>query len=194
MRDLSPENWDVNGEYRSEVRRLLPVQVRVLPPARRQFTILPCAVRCHQSGVDGGVCARQRSSVLRHSLPLNRRTSRSLSAHRQPDGASRCGRIQSGQHHQYSGSGGARHDTRQTCHWVFSPGRRPRWIIAEVEERRRSRGAVSTAYPYASAFSGGSAGSTRITIREIHHFAPVLTARENTGQQGQLAQCHRCPD
>lgn len=49
--------------------------------------------------------------------------------------------------------------------------------IAEVE-RRRSRGAVSAAYPYASAFFRRLTGSTRISLREIHYFAPVLTARE----------------
>ena len=54
--------------------------------------------------------------------------------------------------------------------------------IAEVE-RRRSRGAVSTMYPYASAFFRRLTGSTRITIREIHHFAPVLTARELRGSR-----------
>jgi len=52
--------------------------------------------------------------------------------------------------------------------------------IAEVE-RRRSRGAVSTVYPYASAFFRRLTGSTRITIREIRYFAPVLTARELRG-------------
>lgn len=63
----------------------------------------------------------------------------------------------------------------------FSPERRAAMeAIAEVE-RRRSRGAVSTAYPYASAFFRRLTGRTRITIREIHHFAPVLTARELRG-------------
>ena len=33
MRDLScPENWDVNGEYRSEFGGFFPVQVRFTPP------------------------------------------------------------------------------------------------------------------------------------------------------------------
>ncbi|CAD5741233.1 plasmid SOS inhibition protein A [Escherichia coli] len=60
----------------------------------------------------------------------------------------------------------------------FSPERRAAMeAIAEVE-RRRSRGAVSAAYPYASAFFRRLTGSTRISLREIHHFAPVLTARE----------------
>ncbi len=60
----------------------------------------------------------------------------------------------------------------------FSPERRAAMeAIAEVE-RRRSRG-----YPYASAFFRRLTGSTRITIREIHHFAPVLTARELRGSR-----------
>ncbi|EMM0037485.1 TPA: plasmid SOS inhibition protein A [Klebsiella aerogenes] len=63
----------------------------------------------------------------------------------------------------------------------FSPERRAAMeAIAEVE-RRRSRGAVSTMYPYASAFFRRLTGSTRISLREIHHFAPVLTARELRG-------------
>lgn len=65
----------------------------------------------------------------------------------------------------------------------FSPERRAAMeAIAEVE-RRRSRGAVSTAYPYASAFFRRLTGSTRISLREIHHFAPVLTARELRGSR-----------
>ncbi|KTJ39440.1 psiA family protein [Klebsiella aerogenes] len=63
----------------------------------------------------------------------------------------------------------------------FSPERRAAMeAIAEVE-RRRSHGAVSTMYPYASAFFRRLTGSTRITIREIHYFAPVLTVRELRG-------------
>lgn len=63
----------------------------------------------------------------------------------------------------------------------FSPERRAAMeAIAEVE-RRRSRGAVSAAYPYASAFFRRLTGSTRITVREINYFAPVLTARELRG-------------
>lgn len=63
----------------------------------------------------------------------------------------------------------------------FSPERRAAMeAVAEVE-RRRSTGAASTAYPYASAYFRRLTGSTRITIREIHHFAPVLTARELRG-------------
>lgn len=65
----------------------------------------------------------------------------------------------------------------------FSPERRAAMeAIAEVE-RRRSRGAVSTMYPYASAFFRRLTGSTRISLREIHHFAPVLTARELRGSR-----------
>ncbi|WP_016589765.1 plasmid SOS inhibition protein A [Yersinia pestis] len=65
----------------------------------------------------------------------------------------------------------------------FSPERRAAMeAIAEVE-RRRSRGAVSTMYPYASAFFLRLTGSTRISLREIHHFAPVLTARELRGSR-----------
>lgn len=63
----------------------------------------------------------------------------------------------------------------------FSPERRAAMeAVAEVE-RRLSTGAASTAYPYASAFFRRLTGSTRITIREIRHFAPVLTARELRG-------------
>ena len=65
----------------------------------------------------------------------------------------------------------------------FSPERRAAMeAIAEVE-RRRSRGEVSTIYPYASAFFRRLTGSTRISLREIHHFAPVLTARELRGSR-----------
>ncbi|QFI19908.1 plasmid SOS inhibition protein A (plasmid) [Klebsiella aerogenes] len=65
----------------------------------------------------------------------------------------------------------------------FSPERRAAMeAIAEVE-RRRSRGAVSTVYPYACAYFRQLTGSTRITIREIHHFAPVLTTRELWGSR-----------
>ncbi|HCU2335169.1 TPA: plasmid SOS inhibition protein A [Klebsiella aerogenes] len=65
----------------------------------------------------------------------------------------------------------------------FSPERRAAMeAIAEVE-RRRSRGAMSTMYPYASAFFRRLTGSTRISLREIHHFAPVLTARELRGSR-----------
>lgn len=65
----------------------------------------------------------------------------------------------------------------------FSPERRAAMeAIAEVE-RRRSRGSLSAAYPYASAFFHRLTGSTRITIREIHYFAPVLTARELRGSR-----------
>ncbi|EPF0317115.1 plasmid SOS inhibition protein A [Enterobacter chuandaensis] len=65
----------------------------------------------------------------------------------------------------------------------FSPERRAAMeAIAEVE-RRRSRGAVSAAYPYASAFFRRLTGSTRISLREIHYFAPLLTARELRGSR-----------
>ncbi|MFS3190476.1 plasmid SOS inhibition protein A [Klebsiella pneumoniae] len=65
----------------------------------------------------------------------------------------------------------------------FSPERRAAMeAIAEVE-RRRSRGAVSSMYPYASAFFRRLTGSTRISLREIHYFAPVLTARELRGSR-----------
>lgn len=65
----------------------------------------------------------------------------------------------------------------------FSPERRAAMeAIAEVE-RRRSRGAVSTAYPWASAFFRRLTGSTRISLREINFFAPVLTARELRGRR-----------
>lgn len=65
----------------------------------------------------------------------------------------------------------------------FSPERRAAMeAIAEVE-RRRSRGAVSTVYPYASAFFRRLSGSTRITLREINFFAPVLKAHELRGSR-----------
>lgn len=63
----------------------------------------------------------------------------------------------------------------------FSPEQRAAMeAVAEVE-RRLSSGAASTAFPYASAYFRRLTGSTRITIREIRHFAPVLTARELRG-------------
>lgn len=63
----------------------------------------------------------------------------------------------------------------------FSPGRRAAMeAIAEVE-RRRPRGAVSTAYPYASAFFRRLTGSTRISLKESRLFAPVLSAQELRG-------------
>lgn len=65
----------------------------------------------------------------------------------------------------------------------FSPERRAAMeAIAEVE-RRRSRAAVSTMYPYASAFFRRLTGSTRISLRDINFFAPVLTARELRGRR-----------
>lgn len=65
----------------------------------------------------------------------------------------------------------------------FSPERRAAMeAIAEVE-RRRSRGAVLSSYPWASAFFRRLTGSTRISIREINFFAPVLTARELRGSR-----------
>lgn len=65
----------------------------------------------------------------------------------------------------------------------FSPAQRAAMeAIAEVE-CRRSRGAVFTPYPYVSAFFRRLTGSTRITLREIHHFAPVLTARALRGSR-----------
>jgi len=63
----------------------------------------------------------------------------------------------------------------------FSPEQRAAMeAVAEVE-RRWSSGAASTAYPYAGAYFRRLTGSSRITIREIRHFAPVLTARELRG-------------
>ena len=63
----------------------------------------------------------------------------------------------------------------------FSPERRAAMeAIAEVE-RRRSRGAVSTAFPYASAFFRRLTGRKRVTLREIRLFAPVLSAQELRG-------------
>lgn len=54
--------------------------------------------------------------------------------------------------------------------------------IADIE-RRRSRGAVSTPYPYASAFFRRLTGSRRITLKEIRLFAPVLSAQELRGNR-----------
>lgn len=43
MRDLScPENWDVNGEYRSEFGGFFPVQVRFTPP-HGNYHIVVCS-------------------------------------------------------------------------------------------------------------------------------------------------------
>lgn len=65
----------------------------------------------------------------------------------------------------------------------FSPERRAAMeAIAEVESRR-SRGAVSASYPYASAFFRRLTGSTRITLREIRLFAPELSAQELRGSR-----------
>nr|QLG03077.1 hypothetical protein pE02162_KPC_00010 [Escherichia coli] len=55
MRDLScPENWDVNGEYRSEFGGFFPVQIR-FTPSHGNYHIAGVQSWCHQSGVDGGV-------------------------------------------------------------------------------------------------------------------------------------------
>ncbi|EFC1481146.1 plasmid SOS inhibition protein A [Escherichia coli] len=65
----------------------------------------------------------------------------------------------------------------------FSPERRAAMVaIAEVE-RRRSRGAVFTAYPYASAFFRTLNGSKRITVKDIAWFSPGLTAQTLRGKK-----------
>ena len=65
----------------------------------------------------------------------------------------------------------------------FSPGRRAAMVaIAEVE-RRRSRGAVFTAYPYASAFFRTLNGSKRITVKNIAWFSLGLTAQTLRGKK-----------
>ncbi|HHE5971942.1 TPA: plasmid SOS inhibition protein A [Citrobacter braakii] len=65
----------------------------------------------------------------------------------------------------------------------FSPGRRAAMeAIAEVE-RRQSRGAVLTAYPYASAFFRTLNGSKRITVKDIAWFSPGLTAQALRGKK-----------
>lgn len=65
----------------------------------------------------------------------------------------------------------------------FCPARRAAMeAIAEVE-RRRSRGAASTAFPYASAFFRRLTGRKRVTLREIRLFAPVLSAQELRGSR-----------
>lgn len=43
MRDLScPDSWDVNGEYRSEFWRVLPVQIR-FTPSHGQYHLAVCS-------------------------------------------------------------------------------------------------------------------------------------------------------
>lgn len=65
----------------------------------------------------------------------------------------------------------------------FCPARRAAMeAIAEVE-RRRTRGAASTKFPYASAFFRRLTGRKRVTIREIRLFAPVLSAQELRGSR-----------
>lgn len=65
----------------------------------------------------------------------------------------------------------------------FCPERRAAMeAIAEIE-RRRSRGAVSTAFPYASAFFRRLTGRKRVTLKEIRLFAPVLSAQELRGSR-----------
>ena len=65
----------------------------------------------------------------------------------------------------------------------FSPERRAAMeAIAEVE-RRRSRGAVSSMYPYASAFFRRLTGRKRVTLKEIRLFAPVLSAQVLRGSR-----------
>lgn len=65
----------------------------------------------------------------------------------------------------------------------FCPERRAAMeAIAEVE-RSRSRGAASTAFPYASAFFRRLSGRKRVTLREIRLFAPVLSAQELQGSR-----------
>lgn len=65
----------------------------------------------------------------------------------------------------------------------FSPERRAAMeAIAEVE-RRQSRGAVFTAYPYASAFFRTLNGSKRVTVKDIAWFSPGLTAQALRGKK-----------
>lgn len=65
----------------------------------------------------------------------------------------------------------------------FCPERRAALeAIAEVE-RRRLRGAVSTVFPYASAFFRRLTGRKRVTLKEIRLFAPVLSAQELRGSR-----------
>ncbi|HBI6869028.1 TPA: plasmid SOS inhibition protein A [Enterobacter cancerogenus] len=65
----------------------------------------------------------------------------------------------------------------------FCPARRAAMeAIAEVE-RRRARGAVSTAFPYASTFFRRLTGRKSVTLREIRLFAPVLSAHELRGSR-----------
>jgi len=65
----------------------------------------------------------------------------------------------------------------------FCPERRAAMeAIAEVE-RRRTRGAVSSSFPYASAFFRRLSGRKRVTLREIRLFAPVLSAQELRGSR-----------
>ena len=65
----------------------------------------------------------------------------------------------------------------------FNPERRVVMeAIAEVE-RRQSRGAVFTSYPYASAFFRILNGSKRVTAKDIAWFSPGLTAQALRGKK-----------
>lgn len=65
----------------------------------------------------------------------------------------------------------------------FCPERRAAMEAIAGVERRRSRGAVSTAFPYASAFFRRLTGRKRVTLKEIRLFAPVLSAQELRGSR-----------
>ena len=58
----------------------------------------------------------------------------------------------------------------------FCPARRVAMDAIAKVERRRSRGAASTSFPYASAFFRRLSGRKHVTLREIRLFAPVLSA------------------
>lgn len=65
----------------------------------------------------------------------------------------------------------------------FCPERRAAMEAIAGVERRRSRGAVSTAFPYVSAFFRRLTGRKRVTLKEIRLFAPVLSAQELRGSR-----------
>lgn len=69
MRDLNcPDNWDMNGEYRSEFGAFS--RYRSASRLHTVTIISPCAVPVISLRPDGGVCPRQWSSVLGYQHPV----------------------------------------------------------------------------------------------------------------------------
>lgn len=65
----------------------------------------------------------------------------------------------------------------------LNPARRAAMqAVAEVE-RRLAQGKPLPEFPYACAFFRYLKGSRRVTLREIHYFAPVLSAQEFRGSR-----------